>query len=151
MIHTFVWSFAKFLSASYLLSLIPNDSLTCNAAIEKAWRWAIYILDKASERPWGLQGVRPERRVLTWSFQGGSKKDSNNLDLFKVIPSWELTYPILKVLLKMIFLFPRWDMLIPWWVLPCSFFSAKAPEKWWDRKTDHPFLLGFGNFSGASC
>ena len=29
------------------------------------------------------------------------------------IPSWELTYPIPKALLKMIFLFPRWDMLVP--------------------------------------
>ena len=30
------------------------------------------------------------------------------------IPSWELTYPPKKALLKMIFLFPRWDMLVPW-------------------------------------
>jgi len=30
------------------------------------------------------------------------------------IPSRELTYPIPKALLKMIFLFPRWDMLISW-------------------------------------
>ena len=34
------------------------------------------------------------------------------------LPSWKLTYPLLKVLLKMIFLFPRWDMLVPWRV--CS-------------------------------
>jgi len=27
---------------------------------------------------------------------------------------WELTYPIKNGILKMIFLFPRWDMLIPW-------------------------------------
>ena len=30
------------------------------------------------------------------------------------LPSRELTYPVIKALLKMIFLFPRWDMLIPW-------------------------------------
>ena len=30
-----------------------------------------------------------------------------------VIPSGELTYPLLKVAGKMIFLFPRWDMLVP--------------------------------------
>ena len=30
------------------------------------------------------------------------------------LPSRELTYPLLKALLKMIFLFPRWDMLVPW-------------------------------------
>ena len=29
------------------------------------------------------------------------------------IPSWQLTYPLSEVLLKMIFLFPRWDMLVP--------------------------------------
>ena len=30
------------------------------------------------------------------------------------IPSRELTYPPKNGILKMIFLFPRWDMLIPW-------------------------------------
>ena len=30
------------------------------------------------------------------------------------VPSWELTYPLPMALLKMIFLFPRWDMLVPW-------------------------------------
>ena len=28
----------------------------------------------------------------------------------KMVPSRELTYPVFKALLKMIFLFPRWDM-----------------------------------------
>ena len=40
------------------------------------------------------------------------------------IPSRELTYPLLKALLKMIFLFPRWDMLVPRRV-----FSSIAPIK----------------------
>ena len=64
MIHTYVWVIGHF-SASYPLSLIPNDSL------EKAWRWAIYILDKASERP--ANGVRGF--VFPWrvSFRGVSK------------------------------------------------------------------------------
>ena len=32
-----------------------------------------------------------------------------------VTPSWERTKkPLFKALLKMIFLFPRWDMLVPW-------------------------------------
>ena len=35
------------------------------------------------------------------------------LDL-KSIPSRKLTYPRDKAYLKMIFLFPRWDMLVPW-------------------------------------
>ena len=30
------------------------------------------------------------------------------------IPSGELTFPLHKALLKMIFLFPRWDRLVPW-------------------------------------
>ena len=31
------------------------------------------------------------------------------------IPSQELTCPFSKALLKMIFLFPRWGVLVPWW------------------------------------
>ena len=41
------------------------------------------------------------------------KSDEASLHL----PSWELTYltyPLLKALLKIMFLFPRWDMLVPW-------------------------------------
>ena len=37
------------------------------------------------------------------------------------LPSWELTYPVPKLLLKMIFLFPRWDMLVPWSVISIGF------------------------------
>ena len=38
----------------------------------------------------------------------------------KGIPSRELTYPPKNGILKMIFLFPRWDMLIPWRVITFS-------------------------------
>jgi len=38
-----------------------------------------------------------------------------------VIPSRELTYPPKMALLKMIFFFPRWDMLIPWRVCDLCF------------------------------
>ena len=38
----------------------------------------------------------------------GLKKDEKN------IFSWEIRYPPKKALLKMMFLFPRWDMLVPW-------------------------------------
>ena len=48
------------------------------------------------------------------------------LCFFSLLPSWELTYPILKVLLKMIFLFPRWDMLIPWWVVTMTRLKSKS-------------------------
>ena len=39
-----------------------------------------------------------------------------DVDIFEVvdIPSRELTYPADKAYLKMIFLFPRWDMLVSW-------------------------------------
>ena len=30
------------------------------------------------------------------------------------LPSWELTYPLPRHVLKMMFLFSRWDMLVPW-------------------------------------
>ena len=33
---------------------------------------------------------------------------------YQYLPSRELTYPPDKAYLKMIFLFPRWDMLISW-------------------------------------
>ena len=33
------------------------------------------------------------------------------------VPSWELTYPIKNHVFKMIFLFPRRDMLVPWSVI----------------------------------
>ena len=57
------------------------------------------------------------------------------------VPSWELTYPPQKALLKMIFLFPRWDMLVPWRVFhqsklmldpkmfPLQDFAAKSAKK----------------------
>ena len=44
----------------------------------------------------------------------------------KHLPSWELTYPIKKSLLKMIFLFPRWDMLVPWKVPQFDFFINES-------------------------
>ena len=44
-----------------------------------------------------LQSQTAEKKVSQWK-----------------VPSWELTYPPQKALLKMIFLFPRWDMLVPW-------------------------------------
>ena len=45
------------------------------------------------------------------------------------IPSWELTYPPKKALLKMIFLFRRCDMLIPWRVYKNLFFFNCARTK----------------------
>ena len=39
------------------------------------------------------------------------------LDDKNLIPSWQLTYPFPKSPLKMIFLFQRWDMLVPYRVI----------------------------------
>ena len=71
--------------------------------------------------------------VGTWSDLRKSApwKSLNRFD----IPSWELTYPLPKVLLKMIFLFLMRDMLVPWRVLvesipkfasKCQFYIKKA-------------------------
>ena len=43
------------------------------------------------------------------------------INSFIQLPSRELTYPPDKAYLKMIFLFPRWDMLIPWRVCHLGF------------------------------
>ena len=43
--------------------------------------------------------------------------EKNTMVYYRSIPSRELTYPPKMACLKMIFLFPRWDMLIPWRVL----------------------------------
>ena len=41
----------------------------------------------------------------------GLRNRSQKLFFIRILPSRELRYPIKKALLKMIFLFPRWDML----------------------------------------
>ena len=46
--------------------------------------------------------------------QKNIKDEKNGSNLDKTLPSRELTYPPDKAYLKMIFLFPRWDMLISW-------------------------------------
>ena len=44
-------------------------------------------------------------------FRTAPKREKKTM---KMVPSWELTYPKTKALLKMIFLFPKWDMFVPW-------------------------------------
>ena len=46
-----------------------------------------------------------------------------------VIPSWELTYPLKNQFLKIIFLFPRWDMFVPWRVLSTSWLFLGGQSK----------------------
>ena len=57
-----------------------------------------------------------------WGKNVDSQNGGGNL-FHRSIPSRELTYPPKNGILKMIFLFPRWDMLIPWKVL-FEFFST---------------------------
>ena len=45
------------------------------------------------------------------------------------IHSWDLTYSFPKALFKMIFLFPRWDILVPWRVRKSGGFFLK-PQVW---------------------
>ena len=61
----------------------------------------------------GLVGLKCSAFVNKSSQQGaetGKAKQNRPIN----IPSRELTYPLDKAYLKMIFLFPRWDMLVPW-------------------------------------
>ena len=48
-----------------------------------------------------------------WFANSDSLKEGKNIFIYIYIPSRELTYPPKNGILKMIFLFPRWDMLIP--------------------------------------
>ena len=62
---------------------------------------------------------KPPTYTTNWPFRYNKQWSiipyaQNNLCFTCYIPSRELTYPLLKALLKMIFLFPRWDMLVPW-------------------------------------
>ena len=49
-------------------------------------------------------------------------RDELHLDaLMSIFPSWELRYPLLKALFEEVFLFVRWDMLVPWrvYIIDC--------------------------------
>ena len=55
-------------------------------------------------------------------------------DLLAMLPSQELTYPFSNSLLKMIFLFPRWGVLVPRWgvlvpfsMMDCHVFCSVSP------------------------
>ena len=74
-----------------------------------------------------------------WSSRKWPTNPREPKDKYVVIPSRELTHPPKNGILKMIFLFPRWDMLIPWRVLIiiCRFFV------WQMRDIFHIFMLNF--------
>ena len=79
----------------------------------QCYAWLVVASLDATPRK-GADFANPPRPVLTWEKFGIVK-----------IPSWELTYPPPKALLKML-LFQRWDMLGPWrvplnWNIPPCF------------------------------
>ena len=67
--------------------------------------------------------------------------------------SMENNQKIKKVVLKGNTLTTPWMQLVEFWMIKWLLYPLKfqqlEPKKWWLE--DDPFLLGFGNFSGASC
>ena len=61
--------------------------------------------------------------VTPWKFNRSAPKNRHSQkESYSSLPTTTLlgtniSYPIKKAVLKMIFLFPRWDMLVPWRVL----------------------------------
>ena len=75
----------------------------------------------------GSGGWRIHLQVHGAKFLGFFLSDDTQLaDSTGEIPSRELTYPPKMALLKMNFLFPRWDMLIPWRVTVFLGFSGMS-------------------------
>ena len=104
---------------SKLIPLSPRLSFV--TAIRTFLCWFVLVgglLEwRAGDTTW--QGHCKKRIIFRWNSQAASWEARVGTEVVWMIrlPSRELTYPVLKALLKMIFLFPRWDMLIPWRVI----------------------------------
>ncbi len=62
-------------------------------------------LVEGQKKPHTGKGSRSKRQML-WMYRGG-------IDQVRCLPCWELTiYPPSRHFKKMVFLFPRWDMLV---------------------------------------
>jgi len=68
--------------------------------------WTIDWMRRSS---WNLHNPQPITGVTRFMI-------SYWLETWINLPCWELTYPHPRCL-KMIVLFPRWDMLVSWWVI----------------------------------
>jgi len=66
-----------------------------------------------------MEGLSSYWELIFTSRNGGLNRRDQYIK--EMIPSRELTYPLDKAYLKMMFLFPRWDMLISWRVLHTSY------------------------------
>ena len=56
------------------------------------------------------------------------------------LPSWKLTYPSQNARLKMIFLFPGWDMLVPWRVIVLFWWFWSSIQKYDAIYSGHLYL-----------
>ena len=76
-----------------------------------------------------VKGVVFGKFAMTKKYEGNST----------IVPSRELTYPLLKALLKMIFFFARWDIIVPRRVFHNCFCSEKD---WGARRKTTPVTQG---------
>ena len=88
-------------------------------------------------------------RIFSLTTVTGVFQQDKNIHLFLVfqnhsfcnnLPSRELTYPPKMAYLKIIFLFPRWDMLIPWRVYILANFQK--PHVLWFRGSTREAPVG---------
>ena len=91
---------------------------------ENSWRWTIASAPGEEKKDFveSFQRCRPgfwgwESCPLLQKNNRGSSGKYYPSNERKLLPSRELTYPIKNGILKMTFLFPRWDMLVPWRVI----------------------------------
>ena len=74
---------------------------------------------------WNYFGLSGDMTVKCINLAGGSGPLPTVISNFVLdVPSRELTYPPDKAYLKMIFPFPRWDMLVSWRVLVTTWESS---------------------------
>ena len=82
---------------------------------------------KSSAGPLGFSQPTSHHGPQNWASR--SPQESQETPRYPWLPSRKLTYPPDKTNLKMIFLFPRWDMLVPWRVIEGRP-KKKPPIQW---------------------
>ena len=117
----------SFLSADFAREIVPRETEDGRPRSNVCWT----VHEVAGQPKRGGQRTRKKVELKTPLFK---------CLMNKWIPSWELTYPIKKALLKMIFLFPRWDMLVPWRVICCKF-CREVKIKDWNHQLGAPHFL----------
>ena len=80
-----------------------------------------------------VRGFRKEKMIICSPTREPQNKSLGTLEKVYKYPPWKLTYPLLKAFLMMIFLFPRWDMLVPWRVL--HFMDSDSAEELGGKET----------------